>query len=114
MDDDTIDTETESPGGLSRRQIIQRGALVGAVAWTAPVIATFRSPAGAQTGSVPCDCFFCAEVFGIIFRCIPTDPSDCDCLCCCGGVVAACATCAHPATPCTFAITCFPDPSCVI
>ena len=116
MDNETFTDSPETSGGMTRRQIIQRGAIAGAVAWTAPVIATFHSPAGAQTGSVPCDCFFCAEVpgTGLVLRCVPVNPADCSCLCCCGGVAAACATCPHPGTPCDFPVTCFLDPTCAI
>ena len=52
--DDTTNhptTETpRSPGGLDRRSLIRRAAVVGAAAWTAPVIlGSLASPAGAVT-----------------------------------------------------------------
>lgn len=46
---------TRGAGGLSRRDLIRRGAIVGGLVWTAPVlIDSMGSPAGAITG--PCDC----------------------------------------------------------
>lgn len=42
--------------GLSRRDMLKRMAIGGAVAWSAPIIMTFNSPAFAQVTSPPCDC----------------------------------------------------------
>ena len=52
--------------GQSRRDLLKKGAIVGAVAWTAPMI--ISSPAFAATaqcsGSVPCTNFFFVKVNG--------------------------------------------------
>ena len=125
MDDGT--TEVDGiPGtpGISRRQIIKRGALAGAVVWAVPVISTFKTPAGAQTtgGSPLCDCFFCARIkfqpahgpaVFVLGKCVPTVPSDCACMCCCFGL-GNCNQCGHSATACTIPVTCTPDPTCTI
>jgi hypothetical protein len=51
--------EKEDPKGLTRRDLLKRGAVAGAVAWSAPVILSLRAPAFAQ-GTPPirscCQC----------------------------------------------------------
>src|SRR5437763_17209287 len=47
-----MDDEREQQG-LSRRDVIKRAAVVGAVAWTAPVISSIRTPAFAASRA-PC------------------------------------------------------------
>ena len=43
---------TEQPkAGLGRREFLRRAAITGAVAWSAPVVSTIRTPALAQTVS---------------------------------------------------------------
>ena len=45
---------TEERSGISRRQLIKRGAVVGGAAiWVPPVVQSLRSPAFAQVGSPP-------------------------------------------------------------
>src|SRR3954467_7275560 len=47
--------EEDDMTGLSRRELIRRAAVVGALAWTAPVvIESLTSPAGALTGVPGC------------------------------------------------------------
>lgn len=49
-----MDDEREDKG-LSRRDILKRAAVVGGVAWTAPVLSSLRTPAFAQYPG-PCGC----------------------------------------------------------
>jgi hypothetical protein len=57
-----IEGQDVNPGGVSRREIIKRGAIVGGTAlWAAPVIQSLASPAMAQ-GHDPesrCGCCYC-------------------------------------------------------
>jgi hypothetical protein len=102
-----MDDELSADGGLSRRQVIKRGAVVGgAVMWAAPVVQSFTSPAGAQVTTPLCDCTVCAEFdfLGSTFHqvCSLTDES-CECGCCCAtGNAAVCANCSSGA-PCSVA-----------
>ncbi len=43
-------------GGLTRREMLKKAALVGAVAWTVPIVGSFNTPAFGQVQSPPCDC----------------------------------------------------------
>jgi len=71
--------------GLTRREMLKKSALVGAVAWAAPVVSSFSTPAFAQVSPPPtctCDpadpCFgqtVCGEGCG----CVPTVDGDCFC-----------------------------------
>lgn len=47
---------TGDQGGLTRRQMLKRTAIVGAVAWSAPIISTFNTPAFGQETVSPADC----------------------------------------------------------
>lgn len=44
---------TEGHGGIDRRDLIKRAAVIGGLVWTAPVIQSLASPAFAQVGSPP-------------------------------------------------------------
>jgi hypothetical protein len=53
-----------SRGGLSRRELIKRGAVIGGAAWTAPLIVeSLASPAGAVTGTGLFGCSYATVVF---------------------------------------------------
>jgi hypothetical protein len=57
MDESEVGIVTEEAGGLSRRDLIKRGAVVGGIVWAAPVIDSFASKAFAGSrppGSFPC------------------------------------------------------------
>jgi len=48
-----LDERPAKRGGLSRRELIKRSAIVGGVAWTAPmIIDSIASPAGAISGGI--------------------------------------------------------------
>lgn len=55
MADETAQVPTE--GSLDRRTVLRRGAAVGAIAWTIPVVESFVRPAAAAStaGENPCD-----------------------------------------------------------
>ena len=58
MADEPVVQEPEEPSRtISRRTIIKRGAIIGGIAWVAPMIAT--TPAFAQTGSNVHACCAC-------------------------------------------------------
>jgi hypothetical protein len=47
----------ETREGLTRRDLLKRGALAGAIAWSAPVVMSIRTPAYAETiGHACCQC----------------------------------------------------------
>jgi hypothetical protein len=105
--------------GVSRRSALKRIGAGAAIAWTAPVLTSIRTPAFAQTtacasGCPECQfgapCLNCGACVGIPTECVCADTgictapdpicsSDADCEAQCGGP----ARCA----PCVF------DPSCV-
>jgi hypothetical protein len=68
--------EPETPeiqNGISRRRMIKRIGAGAAIAWTAPVLTSIRTPAFAQ-GYAACPCFEgCGDTPGC-------NPSDCFCL----------------------------------
>lgn len=41
--------------GISRREVLQRGAMVTGAAWTAPILHSLTVPAYAQVSPGPCD-----------------------------------------------------------
>ncbi len=45
---------TAAEGGLTRREMLKKSALVGAVAWTIPIVGSFNAPAFGQVTSPPC------------------------------------------------------------
>ena len=47
---------TEENSGLSRRDLIKRGAVVGGVVWAAPVVSSMANPAFASSPPPPGDC----------------------------------------------------------
>jgi len=46
---------------VSRRTLLRRAAIGGAVAWTAPVITTFMDPVAAAAGSLSCPAVYCFD-----------------------------------------------------
>lgn len=97
--------------GISRRDLIKRGAVVGGtLVWATPVVQRLTPPAFAA--GTTCDCFFCAETSFGTLKCVPNDPNDCNCVC----------ECADPSVdfgctksdPCNVSVTCTPDPDCSI
>ena len=48
---DEAGSKSAARSGLSRREIIKRGAIAGGIAWTAPVLVGSVTPVGAQVGS---------------------------------------------------------------
>src|SRR5438132_12418303 len=49
--------------GISRREVIKRGAVAGSIIWAAPVVESFTNAAFGQTaGSPPCTCTVCIGV----------------------------------------------------
>jgi hypothetical protein len=67
-------------GGLSRREILKRGAIAGSVFWAVPVIQTIAAPSAHAQGSPPgvgacCECKAPAPPFNV--TCSVDDPS-CD------------------------------------
>ncbi len=77
---------TAAEGGLTRREMLKKAALVGAVAWTAPIVGSFNAPAFGQVTSPPCDCNVtpchglddCGGV-GTPCNCLPSVEGDCFC-----------------------------------
>jgi hypothetical protein len=51
--EETTAERTEGRGGIDRRDLIKRAAVMGGLVWTAPVIQSLASPAFAQGGSPP-------------------------------------------------------------
>lgn len=80
MDDDHVETNL----GISRRDLLRRGAIVGGtLVWAAPAVQTFARPAFAQEQGSPA-CEPCIEA-GSGDRCRQTryqgeSPDCCDCL----------------------------------
>jgi hypothetical protein len=81
-------SEADGGGGLSRRDALRRFGIAAGVAWTAPVVMSLYSPAGAQTvGSpgpnttttiAPPDLECIGGVCGALEGCTSTNP---DCVC---------------------------------
>ena len=46
----------KAEGGLTRREMLKKSALVGAVAWTIPIVGSFNAPAFGQVTVSPADC----------------------------------------------------------
>ncbi len=85
-------SEAGSEGGLSRRDALRRFGIAAGVAWTAPVVMSLYSPAGAQTVGTPgpntsttappdleCVGTTCGA-FEVCSHGLPDDESD-DCVC---------------------------------
>jgi hypothetical protein len=97
---------TNHDNGISRRSALKRIGAGAAIAWSAPVLMSVRSPAFAASRA--CDCIFChALPFGGFLRCAPS-PTDCPCVCACGGTPFPCPL----ANPCVVQITCVLSPTC--
>jgi hypothetical protein len=47
----TMTDETPNSGGISRRDVLRRGAIVGGVVWSVPIVQSLGSPAFAAVGS---------------------------------------------------------------
>ncbi len=48
---DEIRNEGATPSGISRRDVLKRGAIIGGALWAAPTIQSLTNAASAQTGS---------------------------------------------------------------
>ena len=77
---------TAAEGGLTRREMLKKSALVGAVAWTIPIVGSFNAPAFGQVTSPPCDCSgpncaFADDCGGVgtPCNCLTTVEGDCFC-----------------------------------
>ena len=104
----TDDNEGMSPERLSRRTVIKRAGVAGAVVWTAPLLSSVTNPAHAAGSAVPCPqgcdpnnpCGGGQPVCGPSCGCVPEEGSG-DCFChqgsSCGAI-----------TPCTATSQC-PD-----
>jgi hypothetical protein len=71
--------------GLSRRDVIKRGAVAGGIIWAAPVVESFTNAAFA-TGSPPCTSSACIDVTmgGSSFHHFCSlDQNSVACQCCC-------------------------------
>lgn len=85
--------EEKAANGISRRSLLKRAGVVGAIAWTTPVIASLRTPAfaespgpdpecaGEECGSfvvcssnANCFCFTSAEGGGFCLNSVSCDP----------------------------------------
>lgn len=66
--------------GTSRREALKRAAAVGAVAWTAPIVSTFNTPAFGQTVVSPsaCPAWDCGDPQFICGNSGPLDLCLCD------------------------------------
>ena len=92
--------QTVSESGLTRRELLKRGAaLGGAVVWATPIVqAVGMQSALAQVPSPACDSRVCANVLvndvvvGSWF-CEPTTAEDGACFCCCAGLDEFCPSC---------------------
>lgn len=108
-----MDQDQAQGGGISRRSVLKRAAVGGAVVWAAPVVTSLTTPAFAQ-GSPSCTEETCSKVTiggrPVYFRCAPA-PGQEGCLCACGG---APDTGCSLSDPCTVTIVCVPDPTCTI
>ena len=80
----------ESRAGLDRRSLIKRAAIVGATAWTAPmIVGSIASPAGALTAAAGCWVMYSdlgsgtwsgwtgSQPSGTGLACAPTTPTSC-------------------------------------
>ena len=47
--------ETPNSGGISRRDVLRRGAIVGGVVWSVPIVQSLASPAFAAGSEAPED-----------------------------------------------------------
>lgn len=88
--------EVDANLGISRRGLIKRGAIVGGtIAWVAPTLQSFRSPAFAAT-SAACTAEVCLQVTSkgrtFVKTCI-MDANSTACACCC--IWGECAGCDH-------------------
>lgn len=80
-----METEDTPTTGISRRTVLKRAAVGGAVVWAAPAITTMTSPAYAQ-GSPVCIASTCVEFsFGSqtfhAFAAPPPGQEGCPCVC---------------------------------
>lgn len=120
-------------GGLSRRELLKRMAAGSAIAWTAPVVSSFNTPAFAGFVSPVGDCtpcrvgdfgsYVCGATSGPFAECtcqavIGGLPGECFChevIACNDPRVVPCASdadCTEPGWRCT-SNACFPDGGCV-
>ncbi len=84
-----MESEEHKDKLVSRRDALRRVATIGAVAWSAPVLSSFRAPAFAGSAS-PCTpddaCCQCYDSSGLASQCstdtVPTtSPADCTNFC---------------------------------
>jgi hypothetical protein len=97
--------------GISRRSAIKRIGVVGAVAWSAPVLSSMNSPAFAQRGTPGPDPECAGATCTTFTQCSNTNP-DCVCVSVCpsGGLCVPGSTSCASLTPCGDDCSC-PDGS---
>ncbi len=106
-----MDPEDIPTAGISRRSVLKKAAVGGAVVWAAPAITSLTSPAAAA-GSDACEPGICTELAlpdGTVlghFSCNTVNANEAGCLCECAGQPTN-APCTN-ASPCTVLITCSP------
>jgi hypothetical protein len=105
-----MEHEDISTAGVSRRSVLKKAAIGGAVVWAAPAITSLSAPAFAE-GSPSCQEDICSKVIipggtTIFLRCHSSVPG---CLCKCAGDPNS--TCSAP-DPCVVPIVCVIDPTC--
>jgi len=94
------DHEIEETGGISRRSMLKRSALVGGtLVWAAPAVQTLATPAYAQ-GSPACDLSLQQTVNGICLEFVSGTSHDPECCRCLesGTLVIFCTACAGDVT----------------
>ena len=91
----------EQTGGITRRQALKKGALLGgALAWATPVVQVIgMQPALAQTVSPGCQVAVQPIPGGPVIACITYPQSLCDCVAAAGTDEAAAALCFVGAVP---------------
>ena len=91
----------EQAGGITRRQALKRGALLGgALAWATPVVQVIgMRPAFAQTVSPACQVEVGLSGGGQTVACLTFEQSVCDCIALCGADDVCVALCLVGQTP---------------
>lgn len=56
-------TDETTSGGLSRRNLLKKGAIAGGIAWTAPVISSLATPAAAAVQGPSPGSFSCCHCY---------------------------------------------------
>jgi hypothetical protein len=106
-----MEPEETPTTGISRRSVLKKAAVGGAVVWAAPTITSMTSPAFAD-GSPACVSSTCSKVefgsFSFFLKCAPPVGFE-GCPCACAGAPGV--TCPSP-DPCSIPFLCVVVPSC--